>query len=102
VRRSRIIACGAAGLAVGAGLLAGGGSGAPVTASASSDTATAPVERRDLVDRETAAGTLGYTDAGTINAGVAGTLTHLRAEGAVVRRGGWLYEVDGERTIWLI
>ena len=43
--------------------------------------ATATVERRDLVDRESLAGTLGYADPGTLAAGVAGTLTALREPG---------------------
>ena len=43
--------------------------------------ATATVERRDLVDRENVAGTLGYADAGTLAAGAAGTLTALREPG---------------------
>ena len=45
--------------------------------------ATAAVERRDLVDRENLAGTLGYADAGTLAAGVSGTLTALREPGAI-------------------
>ena len=105
MRRSRIVASGVAGaavLALGAGLAAGGGDGGPGDAAASSDTSTARVERRDLVERETVAGTLGYTDATTLKAGVSGTLTRLRREGTVVRRGGWLYEVDGQRTGWVM
>jgi peptidoglycan hydrolase-like protein with peptidoglycan-binding domain len=104
VRRTRIVATGAAGaaaLALATGLTAGGG-GNPSPASASGDTSTAPVQRRDLVERETVAGTLGYADATTLHAGVSGTLTRLRREGTLVRRGGWLYEVDGERTGWVM
>ncbi len=65
-------------------------------------TATAPVEQRDLVDRESVSGTLGYAGRGMVVAGVTGTLTRLRPEGAAVRRGRWLYEVDGRRTGWLL
>ena len=105
MRRSRILASGAAAAAVVAlvvGLVVGRGGGAPAPAAASTETATARVERRDLVERETVAGTLGYTDATTLKAGVSGTLTRLRREGTVVRRGGWLYEVDGKRTGWVM
>jgi peptidoglycan hydrolase-like protein with peptidoglycan-binding domain len=60
------------------------------------------VERTDLVDRESVAGTLGFAEQGALTVGVAGTLTRMRPEGTVVRRGGWLAEVDGERTGWLL
>jgi len=57
--------------------------------------ATATVERRDLVERETFDGTLGYSDARTLTGALTGTITSLRPEGAVVRRGRVLYRVDG-------
>jgi multidrug efflux system membrane fusion protein len=56
---------------------------------------TATVERRDLIDRETVDGTLGYDDAITLSAPVVGTLTALPDEGATIGRGAPLYEVDG-------
>lgn len=74
----------------------------PPAARAATAGATASVTRKDLVDRETVAGTLGSADGGTLAAGVAGTLTRLRAEGTVVRQGGWTYEVDGRPTGWLL
>ncbi len=104
MRRSRLLAAGATGaaaVALAAGLMAGGNAG-PAPAAAAADTATARVERRDLVERETEAGTLGHADAGLLRAGVSGTLTRMRREGTVVRRGSWLYEVDGGRTGWLL
>jgi hypothetical protein len=55
-----------------------------------------------LVERESIAGRLGFADQGTLSLGGGGTLTGLRAEGAVVRRGEWLVEVDGRRTGWLL
>ncbi|MGH2656621.1 MAG: peptidoglycan-binding protein [Actinomycetota bacterium] len=55
----------------------------------------AEVERRDLVERETFDGTLGYADARTVSSSLSGTLTSLRSEGAVVDRGEALYRVDG-------
>jgi peptidoglycan hydrolase-like protein with peptidoglycan-binding domain len=54
------------------------------------------------VARDSLAGTLGYADRGTLAAGAAGTLTRLRAEGARVERGAWLYELDGKHTGWLL
>ncbi len=105
MRRARVAAAGTAGaavLAAGAVALAGGDDAAPPAAAPGGATATARVDRRDLVDRETATGTLGYTDATVLKAGVSGTLTGLRRAGTVVRRGGRLYEVDGEPTGWLL
>lgn len=72
------------------------------TAAPDTATATATVERTDLVARESVSGTLGYADRGSLTLGVSGVLTRLRREGTVVERGGWLAEVDGERTGWLL
>jgi peptidoglycan hydrolase-like protein with peptidoglycan-binding domain len=85
----------AAGL-VAAGVLVAGGDEAPRAQEPTPSRATASVERRDLVDRETLAGTLGYA------AGVSGTLTALRDPGAVITRGHSLYEVDGEPAAFLL
>ncbi len=105
--RARAVASGAAVLAAlaagaGAGAVVGGADGGDAATAGAAATATARVERRDLVERETVTGTLGHAGAATVRAGASGTLTRLRAEGSVVRRGGWLYEVDGERTGWLL
>ena len=86
----------------GAFVAAGSSQHAPPPASSSTATTTAAVERRDLVDREPVDGTLGYSDRGTLAAGVSGTLTRLPRDGSTVGRGGWLYEVDGRRTGWLL
>jgi peptidoglycan hydrolase-like protein with peptidoglycan-binding domain len=75
---------------------------APAKASPAGSTTTARVERTDLVDRESVPGTLGFAEQGALAIGVSGTLTRLRPEGLVVRRGGWLAEVDGKRTGWLL
>jgi len=80
--------------------LAAGDDPEPVRASISS-TATATVERRDLVDRDTVEGTLGYADAYTLLAGATGTITRLRDPGALVRRGQSLYDVDDAAAAWL-
>ncbi len=104
MRRSTLIAGGV----VAAGAIAGGvailGSdepGAPAVAHGSVG-ATATVERRDLVDRDELDGTLGYADGGTLVAGASGTITHLPAPGAVVRRGEALYRLDDAPAAFLL
>jgi peptidoglycan hydrolase-like protein with peptidoglycan-binding domain len=106
MRRRRIIASGtvvAVTVAAGVLVLAGDGSGPAgpaVARGAVGDVAT--VERTDLVDRDTVAGTLGYADPGTLTAGVSGTLTRMPAPGTVVTRGHSLYQVDGAKAAWLL
>ena len=68
---------------------------------AAAATATVPVARRDLVERETFDGALGYADARTVTSGAGGTVTWLPEEGSVVTRGETLYEVD-ERPVTLM
>lgn len=70
--------------------------------------ATAVVARRDLAERETFPGTIGFADERTLRSQVSGTITSLPSEGSVVGRGGTLYEVDekpvalmyGEEPVW--
>jgi peptidoglycan hydrolase-like protein with peptidoglycan-binding domain len=104
VRRRLAIAGGviaAAGVAAGAAALAGGDEAAPASAApAVGDTAA--VERRDLVERDELDGTLGYGEEGVLVAGASGTITRLRAAGAVVTRGGALYWLDGEPAAFLL
>jgi hypothetical protein len=103
MRRRTLIAGGvlaAGALAGGIAVLADDEPGAPATAQAAVG-ATATVERRDLVDREEVDGTLGYADGGEVVAGTSGTITSLRAPGTVVRRGQWLYDVDGAPAAFL-
>jgi peptidoglycan hydrolase-like protein with peptidoglycan-binding domain len=103
VRRRAIAAAGGAAAlaAAGAALLASGGQAGQPPARAATG-ATATVERRDLVERDTVTGALGYADAGTLAAGAAGTITGLPAGGAVVRRGGALYRLDGKAAAFLL
>jgi multidrug efflux pump subunit AcrA (membrane-fusion protein) len=99
----RAIAAVAAAGAVGVGVvLATGGDPEPVRASSPDDTSTATVERRDLVDRDTVQGTLGYADSYTLLAAATGTVTRLRDPGAVVRRGQSLYDIDDAAAAWLL
>jgi len=95
----------AGGTVVAAGLvtvLMIGGDEAPSAQEPTPSRATAAVERTDLVDRESLAGTLGYADPGTLAAGVSGTLTALRDPGTIVTRGHSLYEVNGEPAAFLL
>jgi hypothetical protein len=63
---------------------------------------TAAVERRTLVQREAADGTLGYSDSRSVyNRLRGGTITWVPDEGAIVRRGHRLYAVDGQPVILL-
>lgn len=64
--------------------------------SPSSDGTTATVEHRDLVDRESVSGTLGYGDTSNLNSPRQGTITALPAEGSVIERGQSLFEIDGQ------
>jgi hypothetical protein len=94
-RRKRLAAAGVllAGLVVAVVALRGGdGSAAGTTARPAG--ATAVVERRDLVARETVDGTLGYADGRTVLAAAAGTVTRLPDPGTIVRRGQALYELN--------
>jgi len=101
VRRAIPVAV-AAGVAAVAATVALGAGHDPALVRTASSTATATVERRDLVDREAVEGTLGYADASMLTAGAAGTLTRLPQAGTVVRRGRSLYDVDGAPTAWLL
>jgi hypothetical protein len=88
--------------AVAAVAIGAGGDGAEPVQASRDGTSTATVERRDLVDRESVQGTLGYAGSAPLAAGAAGTLTRIRPAGAVVRRGEWLYDVDGAHAAWLL
>jgi peptidoglycan hydrolase-like protein with peptidoglycan-binding domain len=104
MRPARVVAAGAAAavVAVTAVVVADGGDSSGATDASTAPSATAAVERRDLVDRETVDGTLGYADASPFRAGVAGTLTAIRQSGSVVRRGHSLYDVEDEPAAWLL
>ena len=74
-------------------------SGGSDNSTGSAPTATATVERRDLVDREDVTGQLEYADTSTLAGRIQGTVTWLPAEGREVRRGGTLYRVDDEPVV---
>lgn len=110
--RRRAIAAGTALLAIAGGglLLPTALGGEPADAQDAGDdevtvTATAEVERRDLVEREELDGTLGYGEARDLSfsaGGGQGTVTALPAPGTIVDRGGQLGEVDGDPVSLLI
>jgi peptidoglycan hydrolase-like protein with peptidoglycan-binding domain len=85
-------------IAGGATWAAGNNSGSSSAESdaTSNTTATATVERRDLVQHETVDGTLGYGDAAALYAQGMGTVTALREPGSVVERGQALYWLNGK------
>jgi peptidoglycan hydrolase-like protein with peptidoglycan-binding domain len=66
------------------------------------EVATATVERRDLVERETFDGSLGFADERALSSARAGTLTRIADEGVIVRRGEVLFEVDERPTALLL
>jgi len=84
-------------IAIAAALLSGGGGD-----SASADESgapTAPVERRDLAQRASVDGTLGYAGSAEVITRMAGTVTWLPAAGSVIGRGERLLAVDGEPVL---
>jgi peptidoglycan hydrolase-like protein with peptidoglycan-binding domain len=102
VKPLRLVAAAAGVAVVAAGVALTGADDDAGATRAAAPTATAPVERRDLVDRESIDGTLGYADASPLRAGASGTLTAIRESGSVVRRGHSLYDVEGEPAAWLL
>jgi peptidoglycan hydrolase-like protein with peptidoglycan-binding domain len=98
-----VIAAGGLAAAAAAGYAAasGGGGGSAPAAAGGVATGVATVARRDLVDRQDIQGTLGFAGARTVAAGLAGTVTRLRAEGEHVARGRSLYSVDGQPTAYV-
>jgi peptidoglycan hydrolase-like protein with peptidoglycan-binding domain len=99
VRRGLLAAVGAVALlGVGASVvLLGGGDGASAEDEDTTEmaTATAAVQRTDLVEREELDGTLGYGEPSELSVGRNGTITAIPAAGAIIERGGPLVEVDG-------
>ncbi len=63
--------------------------------------ATAPVARRDLVDRLTQAGTLGYGDRTPLRGAAAGMVTAAPPVGTVLGRGDVAYAIDG-RPVYVL
>jgi hypothetical protein len=87
--------------AVTAWLVIGEGDEGDGEGSDGADLSTAAVERRDLVERETFDGSLGFADEQALASTRAGTITWIAPEGSTIRRGEPLYEVD-ERPVSLM
>ena len=102
-RRTLLAAVGAAiaALAAGAATLVAEDDGGKAAASPAATTSTVRAERRDLVERESFDGTLGFADSRALLTGRPGTVTWLRAEGSLATRGQRLYEIDGRSTFLL-
>jgi membrane fusion protein, multidrug efflux system len=101
--RSRVLALGIAGVvvAVVTALVALSGVFGSSSDAESVPTATATVTRRDLIQRSTVSGTLGYDDARAIVDSRPGTITSLSDEGRILRRGAVLYRVDEQPVVLL-
>lgn len=83
-------------------LLLPGEGAAPPVANSHIPLGTAAVQQRDLVDRVDIDATLGYADARKLAAPAGGTVTRLRAEGAIVGRGRSLLSIDAQATAWVL
>ena len=92
-------------LGIGASVaLLGGGDGASADdegAAAGPATATAVVERTDLVEREELDGTLGYGEPFELSVGRNGTITALPEAGSIIERGATVAEIDGTPVVLL-
>lgn len=102
-RRLRRLAAVVALLAVAAVgiVLATSGGAAPKPADGGDSTASeaSVVERRDLVQTDTEAGTLGYAEPQTVYDRLSGTITWLPSVGDEIRPGGTLFTVNGRPAI---
>jgi hypothetical protein len=89
-----------AALGAAVGLVAGAGPARkPGDTGRSSGAEASTVERRDLVETDTEAGTLSYAGAQTVYDRLSGTITWLPSVGREVKPGGTLFEVDGRPVI---
>lgn len=80
-------------------LVAGSGGGDQEATAQDSGTPTVALERRDLAEKISVDGTLGYGDEAAVVNRLSGTITRLPEEGAEIRRGRALFEVDNEPVI---
>lgn len=106
------VVAGAAMVVTASGPSLGLGRGATAEASTTAPAApvtTATVERGTVATSADLDGTLGYEGSRDVTAGADGTVTRLPEAGAVIERGGVLYELDGrirprllygERPLW--
>jgi peptidoglycan hydrolase-like protein with peptidoglycan-binding domain len=83
-----------AGVAATAWLVWGGDGGGDSDTADAWDLSSASVQRRDLVERETFDGSLGFADEQALASARPGTITWIAPEGSTISRGDQLYEVD--------
>jgi peptidoglycan hydrolase-like protein with peptidoglycan-binding domain len=83
-----------AGVAATGWLVWGGDGGGDSDTADASDLSSASVQRRDLVERETFDGSLGFADEQALASARPGTITWIAPEGSTISRGDQLYEVD--------
>jgi hypothetical protein len=69
------------------------------TSSKTGASGAATVRRRNLVETDTEAGTLSYSDPQTVYNRLSGTITWLPGVGQLIKPGGALYDVNGEPVI---
>jgi peptidoglycan hydrolase-like protein with peptidoglycan-binding domain len=94
-----IVVVAAGGVAAGIALQRNGNS--PAAAAQAVATSTDTVTRTSLSTVDQVSGTLKYTGSYTLSGGLTGTLTRLAAEGATLKRGDVIAEVDG-RPVFLM
>lgn len=102
-RRARWIVAAAlvAVAAVGTAVILGTGDGDADGSAEAGPRGTTEVVQRDLIERETFDGTLGYADASTVITQLPGTLTSIAAEGELAGRGDELFRVANQPVILL-
>ncbi len=79
--------------------LGGGGPSKPGGRAGTAAAGAATVQRRDLVETDTEAGTLGYADPQTVYDRLSGTITWLPHVGEAIGPGGVLFAVDGDPVV---
>jgi len=77
----------------------GGATPKPDATSDSTSTEASTVERRDLIETDTEAGTLSYAGSQTVYDRLSGTITWLPGVGQEIRPGGTLFTVNGKPAI---
>jgi peptidoglycan hydrolase-like protein with peptidoglycan-binding domain len=90
-----------AGGGVAAGVALQRNGAAPAAAAPAAATSTATVTRTSLSTVDQVSGTLKYTGTYSLAGGLSGTLTRIAAEGATLKRGDVIAEVDG-RPVFLM
>jgi hypothetical protein len=88
-----------AGVIVAAVLAAGSPSPTTAAGAAKTSSGAATVQRRNLVQTDTEAGTLSYANPQTVYDRLSGTITWLPGVGQVIQSGGVLYRVNGEPVL---